>query len=83
LNKVPAAERKSLLNSAELKPLANRYLEDLEHHKIIEVLIAVTRLVKARVYLINDVATGLEVDYGDYVVKWLEHLASLFSLMLR
>ncbi len=77
LNKVPAAERKSILNSAELKPLANRYIEDLEHHEIIEVLIAVTRLVKARVYLINDVATGLDGDYGDYVVKWLEHLDEL------
>jgi hypothetical protein len=77
LNKVPAAERKSILNSAELKPLANRFIEDLEHHEVIEVLIAVTHLVKARVYLINDVAAGLDGDYGDYVVKWKGHLDDL------
>jgi ABC-type transport system involved in cytochrome c biogenesis ATPase subunit len=74
MQKIPAKEKRAILDSEDIKSTAGDTFSKLTYIRKFNVLLAILKLKKKQVYLINDIATGLPVTSA---IKLKEYMAEL------
>lgn len=82
LLKIPPKEKKTLLDSTEIKSIADKTIDKLNKNQAFEILLSLMRMKKKRVYLIDDITTGLPINYAIKLKDQMAELAEEGSIVL-
>jgi hypothetical protein len=82
LLKVPVKEKKTILDSAEIKSIADKTIDKLTKNEKFEIMMSLTRMTKKRVYLIDDITTGLPINYAIKLKERMVELTAEGSIVL-